>query len=655
MKLIYAYIRRYKNFTEQELHLDNDYQVSFSEGKLTIHQTDALHVSPYNLHMVIGKTGAGKTNLLQLIGSKSDVRSQRKWNGEDDSYFLLYAVNDDSEYFIEICDVDLIGFPKVEYYHDPTIPETIRKNAAAMRTLREHRFRYQDGNFTIVKEYGNGKNISQLKCSDMALIVNSYDIHAFIKPPYPDEREEYEDINQSGGWLGRINQPYHRTSLWQKCAYISDYTEQLEPGKIKKKVSFTLSTHNFADEYPIDLPEKIKDDYFTYSSLLRDRMSAEIDDEAKARLRRHSIDPKLTNKDMFIHDLWADYALYLRKWVTKIQSYTANGFQAQTGYNTSGASYKDQNGKVHIDPKIIPDGLKMPISVRCNWLAQYIDRKGDGVPKGIVWQITDDIKDICHFLKQLDDSYFPTADTFVMPVTDMKAEPNQAIIGQLFERMEQYRPDDAGIFTKCLLPYEFTCLSSGEYQYAKVLGGIDDILKTHSPSDKKARDLILLLDEPETYMHPELARQFIQRLYHILERDTQKRSVQILLATHSPFMLSDVWSQDVTRLDIDKTTGEGTVCGDSEREYFGANIHTIMADGFFLQYTIGDYSRRLLRHYQEELLAYLEKDELSPDDGKEIEAIRRIIPHIGDELIQGALEWPVARLVADGKIRGEAK
>ena len=31
----------------------------------------------------------------------------------------------------------------------------------------------------------------------------------------------------------------------------------------------------------------------------------------------------LTNKQMFIHDLWTDYAKYLRKWVEKIRNFNA--------------------------------------------------------------------------------------------------------------------------------------------------------------------------------------------------------------------------------------------------------------------------------------------------------------------------------------------
>lgn len=155
-------------------------------------------------------------------------------------------------------------------------------------------------------------------------------------------------------------------------------------------------------------------------------------------------------------------------------------------------------------------------------------------PHGLIWQTVSDIKDIGDILNQLDDKYF-TNDEFVMPIEDIFTEKNRILMEDLFERMGQYQPDDIGIFTSDLLPYHFSCISSGEFQYAKVLGGIEEFCYKLKVNDKKP-NVIYLLDEPETYMHPELCRCFLSRLDRFLQAREADTYVQIIISTHSPML-----------------------------------------------------------------------------------------------------------------------
>ena len=184
MILIYAYINKFKNYTTQEIIFDPRWQINFSNEKLSIQyrgQSSASAVirgdrKPDNLHILVGKTGSGKTNLLQMIGAKHDVRYHRKWEGEDDSYFLLYSISD-TEFFLEICDMEIMQFPKPVERDDSTIPEPIRENARRAGTLRTVRFALEKAlkpgetavRFCAVKEYGYERNLSELKVRDMGL------------------------------------------------------------------------------------------------------------------------------------------------------------------------------------------------------------------------------------------------------------------------------------------------------------------------------------------------------------------------------------------------------------------------------------------------------------------------------------------------------
>ena len=197
MILIYAYINKFKNYTTQEIIFDPRWQINFSNKKLSIQYRGQSSASAVirgdrkldNLHILVGKTGSGKTNLLQMIGAKHDVRYHRKWEGEDDSYFLLYSISD-TEFFLEICDMEIMQFPKPVERDDSTIPEPIRENARRAGTLRTVRFALEKAlnpgetavRFCAVKEYGYEKGLPELKVRDMAMFMNCYDVHAFIRP-----------------------------------------------------------------------------------------------------------------------------------------------------------------------------------------------------------------------------------------------------------------------------------------------------------------------------------------------------------------------------------------------------------------------------------------------------------------------------------------
>lgn len=49
-------------------------------------------------------------------------------------------------------------------------------------------------------------------------------------------------------------------------------------------------------------------DYWTFYQIKQDEMLAEFDEDARKRVQKRRKKRELSNKEMFIHDLWADYA-----------------------------------------------------------------------------------------------------------------------------------------------------------------------------------------------------------------------------------------------------------------------------------------------------------------------------------------------------------
>lgn len=154
------------------------------------------------------------------------------------------------------------------------------------------------------------------------------------------------------------------------------------------------------------------------------------------------------------------------------------------------------------------------------------------------------------------------------------------------------------------------------------------------PKQMSNPQLIVLMDEPETFLHPEYCREFVYRTVKLLENRHPSLQLQLIIATHSPFMLSDTISSQVTRIDYDNR-GECVVLDTSKKPLFAANLFSIMADGFFLDFTIGEYARNYLRKQYDFLKGLSEKyPDITLDEIETVNQIKQILPYIGDEMIR---------------------
>src|SRR5690554_2132188 len=132
-----------------------------------------------------------------------------------------------------------------------------------------------------------------------------------------------------------------------------------------------------------------------------------------------------------------------------------------------------------------------------------------------------------------------------------------------------------------LSEYPFNELSSGEQQLIhSILTVIYHLYNLKSIDGLHKQTYInLIFDEIELYFHPEYQRIYVSNLIKAL-KDIDKKEVlkfNILLSTHSPFILSDIPSQNTLKLK------EGVPVKDSNRlNSFGANIHDLLSDEFFM-------------------------------------------------------------------------
>jgi predicted ATPase len=141
-------------------------------------------------------------------------------------------------------------------------------------------------------------------------------------------------------------------------------------------------------------------------------------------------------------------------------------------------------------------------------------------------------------------------------------------------------------------------MSSGERQFlfsmSTVLYHIKNLISI-SEADKdrvKYKNFNIVLDEIELCFHPEYQREFVNKLIGNLERlvenDPNKDDYHfnIILATHSPFILSDIPKCNVLFLKDGKQSDE------MQENTFGANIHSLLQNAFFLNGTVGEFAKQ---------------------------------------------------------------
>ena len=629
MELIYCYIEKFRNISHQEVSLSDRFKCLYRDGALLIEKSKANFVADYiyengfvrNLRIIVGKTGSGKTNLLQMIGMDMWRRME---SAKNDAYFMLYKMDAKDEFFLEIVGMSI---PEIEKY-------CISKYSYLKGRIEVYKVRYDFERQRII-------GVSTVKLEDIrsTFIVNSFDRNAFANCPYKNERHGVDSNYHD--FIARIITQFGHACVSLECDYLKAYLSKMPQESVKRNTALVIRWNNWQNKHDFHLNEYLlKREYWTY----KDKAEKQQKNNKKhGKTYDSTIEyPKgSTPKSRFLHDLMTDFAIYLRKCAEYIDKDFPEKYFSWAGRTVD----------LEIDnPRKLPDGERLSILKRIDWLCQYIDYHTDEINanQGLLWQIGDDIKDLFYLLGKMDDKYF-TDEEFAIPAMDIDMSEG-SVMSDIFERMEQYKPDQVGIFRKCLLPYHWTYVSSGEYQYAKVWGILEEfgvkakvLSKGEQYSQTIQPNFILLLDEPENFMHPEMCRSFIHDLNHLLRLRNPKSNFQVILSTHSPFMLSDVLANQIIKMDYDD---KGLcVITNAEKPTYAANIHSIMADSFFLKFTIGEQARQFLTE-KFKMFKDMQKrrEHLTEIDKREISKMQELLPNIGDELIRHSLASIIEKL-----------
>lgn len=153
-------------------------------------------------------------------------------------------------------------------------------------------------------------------------------------------------------------------------------------------------------------------------------------------------------------------------------------------------------------------------------------------------------------------------------------------------------------------PIPIEQMSAGERQYlytfSTYIYHVLNLLSIQESHRVRYRNINLILDEVEICFHPEFQRRFVYELLGYIKRLFMNRnaSFNILIATHSPFILSDIPQSNILYLEDGKM-----VMPEGIKNPFAANICDILYQSFFLkQGFVGEFARKKIKHIIERLL-----------------------------------------------------
>ena len=148
--------------------------------------------------------------------------------------------------------------------------------------------------------------------------------------------------------------------------------------------------------------------------------------------------------------------------------------------------------------------------------------------------------------------------------------------------------------------FKLSSMSSGEKQVLVAISYMLYHLKNlQSINETQFRvpyhHVCIVFDEVELYFHPDYQRRFLSMLIESLSWtriDRRRiRSIHILIATHSPFVLTDVLTERTLYLKDGKREKV-------EAQTFGGNYYDLLDNSFFFEKTaIGDVSARAIRRW----------------------------------------------------------
>lgn len=183
---------------------------------------------------------------------------------------------------------------------------------------------------------------------------------------------------------------------------------------------------------------------------------------------------------------------------------------------------------------------------------------------------------------------------------------------------------------------ELNSRSSGEMQLLYSLSTVLYHLKNIDSNIISGKNALrypyvnLIFDEIELYFHPNFQKDLLYDLMYAIRKMKYSgiRAINIIIATHSPYILSDFPKSNVLCLEKGKVYQD---VAEGMGNTFGANVYDILNSRFFMKEFVGKFAMKKI----EEIIETVKDGDVISQD--EYRSRKQLVDVIGDEFIKEKL------------------
>jgi predicted ATP-binding protein involved in virulence len=618
MELLYVWIKEYGPIHEEGFNFGSKYifNFNFDKKELSIHQNKDYIDNLFNIYgvaninnvtAIIGENGSGKTCILDFI--KYIIST----NVEDECVFICKK---NSDLYISY---PRNSMPEFKFIKNESVKEKINMNDHSISGDIIQTYKASCLNQTDILFYSNIFDSRHENMSNNQINISTNYLVHFYKKHALENKVYDKDVNQLD--IYEIEEIEKQLFFLHNQEQIFEDLFDFIPNKIKITPKFDYLFHfeKLFSSLKIDNTDiynfllKIKEQYFTLIKNINNSKDEQLKANGSAMYSIRSATYSFSETD--------EYHLQINIIAHFIFEMFHFSFQEGVIEKLSTIRIKYDSTK----------DLYKNISKLLNALKKNKDWNSDKKPK------LENIIKLCDIIN-------------TNPNIRGGYGQSISLIRSSAQEFINYYKNTFSFYGSC--KFEWRKISSGERALLTLFS------RLHSIRDIVGNDLIILLDEPDLYMHPRWQQSLIKKLLLFFSKYyKESTNIQIILASNNPIVASDIPASNIIFLSKEfKEVPD--ICSDNEvgetemrlfthnkkvdsKETFGANIHSLFADAFFLNNGfIGEFAKETLQ----DLLKWLNYDKkcfknkvYKRSDAWYVKNAKKLIDSVGDSVVKRKL------------------